>query len=128
MLLFFLCIIVQDNYEDTVNFLLRIIWIIVSNVASFLLFSTISFLITSVSIVKSFGPSLVSGAAFYLVAALAAISTIVAIFAMVLGAGAGAVYVVTKNAAAIQGDPQRRRREYIREQRRQYQSQRPHVD
>jgi len=48
-----------DNYEDSVNFLFRIIWIVVSNFVLFMITSTIVFTFKVISVIRSFQPSLI---------------------------------------------------------------------
>mmetsp|Transcript_856 Transcript_856/g.2654 ORF Transcript_856/g.2654 Transcript_856/m.2654 type:complete len:224 (+) Transcript_856:428-1099(+) len=103
-----------DNYEDSVNFLFRIIWIVVSNFVLFMITSTIVFTFKVISVIRSFQPSLISGLFFYLVAVLAALSTVGAMIGLVVGAGVGSAVVIGKNARYL---PQSNRRRYVRQQR-----------
>mmetsp|Transcript_12303 Transcript_12303/g.34218 ORF Transcript_12303/g.34218 Transcript_12303/m.34218 type:complete len:224 (-) Transcript_12303:342-1013(-) len=104
----------SDNYEDSVNFLFRIIWIVVSNFVMFLITSSIVFLFKVVWVIRSFKPSLISGIFFYLVATLAALSTVGAMISLLVGAGVGSAAIVAKNARYL---PQSNRRRYVRHQR-----------
>ena len=108
----------SDNYEDSVNFLFRIIWILVSNAVMFLFAATIAFMFRVVPVIRSFNPGLLSGILFYLLALLAALSTIGTIVSLVVGAGVGSSLVVAKNAQYL---PQSNRRRYVRHQRRTHQ-------
>ena len=111
----------SDNYEDSVNFLFRIIYIVVSNAVLFMITSTFVFMFSVVSVIRSFQPSLLSGLLFYLVALLAAFSTISALITLVVGSGVGAGMLVAKNARSL---PRSNRRHYVRQQ----QNRRPHQE
>ena len=105
----------SDNYEDSVNFVLRIVWIVVSNFVLFLVTSSVVFLFKVVSVIRSFQPGIVSGLFFYVVAVLAALSTVGAMVSLLVGAGVGTAYVIKKNANFLPGANRNR---YVRQQRR----------
>jgi hypothetical protein len=111
----------SDNYEDSVNFLFRIIYIVVSNAVLFMITSTMVFMFSVISVIRSFQPSLLSGLLFYLVALLAAFSTISALVTLVVGSGVGAGILVAKNARYLPRAGNRR--QYVR-----HQHQRPHQE
>lgn len=104
----------SDNYEDTVNFLFRIIWIVVSNAVMFLITSTIVFMFNVVTVIRSFQPSLLSAIFFYFLAVTAAISTVAGMISLLVGAGVGSAVVIGKNAQYL---PQSRSRRYVRQRR-----------
>uniref|UniRef100_A0A7S2Z499 Uncharacterized protein n=1 Tax=Chloropicon laureae TaxID=464258 RepID=A0A7S2Z499_9CHLO len=104
----------SDNYEDSVNFFFRILWIIVSNAVLFLITSSLVFVFKVVAVIRSFQPSLLSGLLFYALALLAAFSTVAGILSLVVGAAVGTGVVISKNARYLPQSNRRRQQRFVR--------------
>eukprot|EP00301_Raphidiophrys_heterophryoidea_P007816 c12978_g1_i1.p1 GENE.c12978_g1_i1~~c12978_g1_i1.p1 ORF type:complete len:291 (+),score=74.85 c12978_g1_i1:129-1001(+) len=111
----FVGISTMSRDESLIEFGLRLLINMLFNFTVGLFGALVAFAWNLWSIISSFGADLLTGAAFFTIATVAATSFCVSWILALYGAAAGTVYVVVKAAAnsAIEGNQQRRRNPHL---------------